>query len=87
MPWPRVAPGGKGKGGKGKGGKGKGGKGKGKGGAQVPKNYQQGCWHCGGASHRRFECPKFTAELEKQRAGNTRAGSKGKGRGRRWRRP
>ena len=44
----------------------------------MPKHYQQGCWYCGDTSHRRFECPKLTAELEKQRADKG-AGSGGGG--------
>ena len=61
-------------------GKGKGGKGTGKGGAKggstggqptqpaIPRNFKEGCWHCGDPGHRRQECPKYKAELAKLQA-------------------
>ena len=64
---------GKGKGGgkgKGKGGKGAPSGGKGAGPLQIPPHhFTTGCWHCGDPSHRRQECPKSTAELEKAEGG------------------
>ena len=62
---------GRGKQGGGKGGpKGAPGKGAGSGPGvpAIPRNYKEGCWHCGDPGHRRQECPKYQAELKRLRA-------------------
>ena len=55
------------------GGGGGGGKGLGKGGGKdggkkgMPRNFTEGCWHCGG-QHRRSDCPAFTKVMTDLRA-------------------
>ena len=34
----------------------------------IPRNFKEGCWHCGDPNHRRQECPKYAAEVQRRRA-------------------
>ena len=35
----------------------------------IPKNFKEGCWHCGG-DHRRADCPKFQQQRKAGKFGN-----------------
>ena len=77
---------GKGKGGKSSGKGGKSGPKGGPGGAAarppaIPRNFTEGCWHCGDPGHRRQECPKYSAELARLRSRGPPSKGGGKGGG------